>query len=964
MSSRLFFNTTLLVLALLSTLFAAPTGQISGVVVDKSTNNPLPGANVSIKGTSLGAATNIEGEYRIPRVPPGNYTLMVNYIGYEIAEIPVKIEVNRTTTVDVELIFEIVEGEEITITAQREGQAAAINQQVRANTIKNVVSSERIRELPDNNAAESVGRLPGVAIRRSGGEGERVNIRGLSPKFNSITVDGERIPATGQGRDLFSIKGSGPGSASTLTDDRSVDLSMMSSEALGGIEIFKALTPDKDADAIGGMVNFVTSKAREGLRLRVNLLGGYTGYHNSYNNLKANVTVSDRFLENRLGVLFSTAFHRADRSTDRQTADWIWQGKVVINGLTLNDITETRDRYNVNLNLDYDWGDHSSIMLTSMYNRSDREIINRRMRLSIRTNGGDYSSNWSKPSLYFHSHNLRGEHQTTFANIDWGINYISTHDGNDFSYGYGFQDPGIFQSTDFVEEEGPYAASNNATYDLDAYGGAPYGGGESFREDNNWSARINLKRSFSLSSDLGGFIKAGGKYRNKDRRYESSELIGRGTDFLNKYIADHPDLMVVRANDLAMSNFLDAYDPGDFFDGKHPFIVTLDHERPKEMFDQYRYIWRERVADGLGNYSADESISAGYLMTELNYQQRFTLLGGARYEHSNNDYTAIKRTDITEDYYDSTLVDIKGTFQDTTAGQSYEKWFPQIHLKIGILQDQFTGKGLDLRLAATKTISRPDYLMLSPKYHTSNTKSLIERGNTDLKPTLAWNYDVFLTAYSKLGLFTIGGFYKELEDVAFLFSRKARPDIDGVDDRYTVVDPQNSQQLTTVQGLELEVQTNFRWLPNPFDGIVLYGNYSIIESEAHYPWTFTKYNPETYKTEKIDSSRTNQLPGQANNIYNISLGYDKGRFSGRISYYYQTEILDWIGENEELDGWIDDYARIDLSASFVINKNLKLILNINNLNNRHDRSYQGINNLVNSESIYGTSAEFGIRYTM
>ena len=958
------FITLILLFSLQLTLSAAPTGQITGVVVDNSTNKPLPGANVLLRDTGLGAATNLEGEYRIPQVPPGTYTLVVTYIGYEVTEMPVTVQADRTTTTDVKLVFEVVEGEEVTITAQREGQAAAINQQVRANTIKNVVSSERIRELPDDNAAESVGRLPGVAVRRSGGEGQRVNIRGLSPKFNSITVDGERIPATGQGRDLFSIKGSGPGSASTLTDDRSVDLSMMSSEALGGIEVFKALTPDKDADAIGGSVNFVTSRAPVGLRARVNLLGGYTGYHDSYNNFKGNATVSNRFLDNKLGVLFSGACQRANRSADQQTVDWIWQGKVVINGLNLDDRTETRDRYNLNLNLDYDLGENSNIMLTSMYNRSDREIINRRVRLAIRTNNAQYSSNWRKPTIYFHSHNLRGDHRTPFADIDWGLNYIATYDENDFNYGYGFQDPGVFQSIDFVEEEGPFAASNNATYNLDAHGGAPYGGGQSARYDRNYSAQLNLKRPFTLNPSLAGFIKIGGKYRNKDRSFESSGLKGRGVDFLNRYIEDHPDVKVVRANDLAMSNFLDAYDPGEFFEGKHPFVATLDYEKPYNMFQQYRSIWREQIADGLGDYTADESITAGYAMAELNMWQRLTLLGGARYEQVNNDYQAIRRTDIVEDYYDETLADIKGTFSDTSASQSYGNWFPQAHLKIGILQDPLTSKGLDLRLATTKTVSRPDYLMLSPKYYISSNKSLVERGNTNLKPTLAWNYDIFLTAYSKLGLLTIGGFYKELEDVAFLYARKSRPEQDGVADNYTVVDPQNSSEITTVQGLEFEVQTNFHWLPNPFDGIVLYGNYSIIESEAHYPWTVVKFDPATFRTIRIDSSRTNQLPGQANSIFNISLGYDKGRFSGRISYYYQDEILDWIGENEELDGWIDEYARIDLSASFQVHKNVKLILNVNNLTNRHDLSYQGINKLVNSESIFGTQAEFGIRYTM
>ncbi|MBN2093484.1 TonB-dependent receptor [candidate division KSB1 bacterium] len=943
-------------------LMAATTGNISGKITDAATGEPLPGANVILKGTSLGSATNLQGEYRIVNVPPGRYTIIFSYIGYEKDEEEILVAVGQSIKKDMALKFEIVEGEVVIVSAQREGQMAAINQQLRSNTIVNVVSKERINELPDNNAAESVGRLPGIAVRRSGGEGTRVNIRGLSPKFNSITVDGEQIPATGQGRDLFSIKGSGPGSASTLTDDRSVDLSMMSSEALGGIEVFKALTPDKDADAIGGAVNFVTSKAPEGLRARLNLLGGYTGYHQSYNNLKVNATVSNRYLDNKLGVLFSGAFQRADRSADRQTVNWIWQGKVVINGLDLDDVQETRDRYNVNLNLDYNLGENSNISLTSMYNRSNREVMNRSMNLSIRTNNADYGSNWSKPAIYFYSTNLRGVHQTPLVEIDWGLNYIATFDENDFSYGYGFQDPGIFQSLNFVEEEGPAAASNNATYDLDAWGGVPHGGGQSAREDKNWSGVLNLKRPFTITSTISGYIKAGGKIRSKDRNYESSGLKVRGTDFLNRYIADHPEIKVVRVNDLAMSNFLGAYNPGDFFDGQHPFIVTLDAKRPSDMFNAYRSMWREQVADGMGNYTARENISSGYLMGELSYLQRITLLGGARYERTKNDYKAIWRTDIIEDFYDETVADLQGSFRDTTSIHTVSAWYPQVHLKIGILQNTERGRGLDLRIATTKTLSRPDYLMLSPKYYISATKSLIERGNPKLKFTTAWNYDLFLTGYSRLGLITIGGFYKELEDVAFLYSRKARPAIDGVADRYTIVDPQNSKDLTKVKGLEFELQTNFKWLPSPFDGIVLYGNYSMIRSEAHYPWTYVKYDPKTYKTIRIDSTRTNQLPGQANNIFNISLGYDKGRFSGRISYYQQDKILDWIGENEELDGWIDEYDRIDLSASFIVTQKIKLILNVNNLNNRHDRSFQGINNLVNSESIFGTQAEFGIRY--
>lgn len=218
---------------------------ISGRIVDAATGDPVPGANVVLEGTAIGASTNLEGRYLITKVPPGHYTLKVTYIGYKTATLKVNLLINRTLTADVKLLYDVLEGETVVITAQAEGQVAAINQQLRSNTIKNIVSAERIMELPDANAAESVGRLPGISIQRSGGEGNRVVIRGLSPTYNTIMIGGIKVPAT----DL---------------DDRSVNLSMISPEILAGIEVTKALTPDMDADAFGGTVNFTLANAPSG----------------------------------------------------------------------------------------------------------------------------------------------------------------------------------------------------------------------------------------------------------------------------------------------------------------------------------------------------------------------------------------------------------------------------------------------------------------------------------------------------------------------------------------------------------------------------------------------------------------------------------------------------------------------------------------------------------------------------
>ena len=213
----------LLVLALgFNTAQAQNSGRITGTITDANTGEPLIGAHVMIEGTSLGTATSAEGEYTIRQVRPGDHVLVIGYIGYEEREIPVTVTAGETVELDITLVSVAVEGEEVNITAQAAGQRAAINEQLSSNTIENVVSAARIREVPDANAAESIGRLSGVSVVRSGGEGQKVAIRGMSPQYNVIQVNGVRMQSTDR-------------------NNRSVDLNMIAPNVLSGISVTKAL---------------------------------------------------------------------------------------------------------------------------------------------------------------------------------------------------------------------------------------------------------------------------------------------------------------------------------------------------------------------------------------------------------------------------------------------------------------------------------------------------------------------------------------------------------------------------------------------------------------------------------------------------------------------------------------------------------------------------------------------------
>ena len=140
----------------------AQTSSINGTVIDSVNNNVLIGANVVIQGTSLGVATDNEGKYSISNINPGTYIIKVSYIGYETSSKEIDISGDGENEINFNLKFTSVEGKTVIVTAQARGQMDAINKQLKAKSIKNIVSSDRIQELPESNAAEAVARIPGI----------------------------------------------------------------------------------------------------------------------------------------------------------------------------------------------------------------------------------------------------------------------------------------------------------------------------------------------------------------------------------------------------------------------------------------------------------------------------------------------------------------------------------------------------------------------------------------------------------------------------------------------------------------------------------------------------------------------------------------------------------------------------------------------------------------------------------
>ncbi len=944
---------TLLVLAFLfvSFSFGQRNGLITGQLTDASNGEPLAFANVTLKGTSIGTVTDEDGFFTLNGIPPKDYTVVMSYVGYQSVEKEVTVTAGETTDIgENQLNIASIMGEEVVVTAQLRGQAYAINKQVKSNNIVNVVSKERIQEVPDANAAESLSRLPGITLARSGGEGSQVTVRGVSPRFNSITVNGQTMP-------------------SANPNDRSVNLSMISSDLLDGIEVYKALTPDMDADAVGGSVNLVTRTANSGFQGRVQLESGYHTLINDLGTYRGNITLGNRFFDDKLGIIAGGNFHRVDRNTDFYDGQIEPKaGTTTFTGRSadFNNRIETRDRYGVSATLDYRFK-KGEIVLDHVYSATSRDVITRGKYARPSISVIEFSLNQFENYSDLNSTNLRGEFEL-FNYLDLSFNFGRSATTNETPEVYGVlsgMESGLLAEAENVLplEMFKYTTEH---YGLDQFFGRP-GAGKSYNylEDINYTGQVDLSMPFNFGSWVSGNVKFGGKVRQKYRdrvveNYWPNDGAALEYAFRREfpYYADRRD----PSGEYPMELFIDpdyaGYDSPFRDHNDIPFV--FDPEKVREIEHallKYDTLFSRTTDDFFQEYQALERITAGYVMADIKLGSRITFIPGFRYENTFLDFAGTEGTQRSNEPF-------RMLRNDTSATSSTGEFLPMVHFKYEFID------GFALRLAATKTLSRPNFLNLSPfSQKTLGNQKRIKYGSVNLAIPTAWNYDAMFSWFSKYGLISVGAFYKEIYDidinVRFIdWSGTNDPDDPEYNEYrgWVVNGPMSSEETTTIYGGEMEIQTNFRFLPKPFDGIVLSGNLTLMESETYYPFFYVEYPAPDFQPVTSDSSRLNSTIGQADFIANMTVGYEKGGFSGRISMNYQGSRLRTSGNSPFYDEYDDEYIRWDAALSYKINVNWQVLANLVNLTNATERRYVYLPENTSRIEQYGRRFTLGLRY--
>ena len=169
----------LMIMAISCPLWSGTTGKIAGTVIDEQNGEPLAGANVVVQGTEWGAAANLNGQFTILHLPPGLYNLKISVMGYATTTVTeVRVDIDQTARVDVALNMVAVEGQAVTIVAERN----IIKPDVASSVV--AVTAQEVTELPISNISGVIRLQAGVTMDNG------ITIRGGSSAEALVQMDG------------------------------------------------------------------------------------------------------------------------------------------------------------------------------------------------------------------------------------------------------------------------------------------------------------------------------------------------------------------------------------------------------------------------------------------------------------------------------------------------------------------------------------------------------------------------------------------------------------------------------------------------------------------------------------------------------------------------------------------------------------------------------------------------------
>ena len=857
------------------------------------------------------------------------------------------------------------------------------------------ITAEDIGAFPDQNLAESLQRISGVAIDRKSGEGAFVSVRGLGPQFVQTTIGG-RVSASNV------APGSHDGRGNSNPKSRAVGFHGFQSGLVHAVEIHKSPRADHVEGGLGGFVDIQPRKPFD-LGERHIALSLDTTVNQLANDTAPGVfALFSDMLTERVGFMVSAQWdNRVFRSDQLHQNGYVRDPRTaVINGVEigtgyypnhLNAVLHTtdRDRLNISSSLQFRLSDRVDLTFDTLYasNVADEVEYLQSFRVSqghARLTDATITDDNGTGIFTMISTSGAGafiQHATeTVDNVaaNYGANLeIQATDKLALNFDVAVSDTEVpIQNRDALMRN----TSTQMTYRQNGPGGVPSMTSTSPLTDvNHWSV---VKHSIQehLVDDVNTQFRADATYRfeegwldtaqvgvrayrqeRRDRaRYLNSRaFIGRpitefggglafpaDSDFLDGLGAEFPSPILLPNFDALQETFLSRADeirdhPGGFNTGTGK---SLDEYTSGRYAEDINHEDEGNALYGMITFSGD-----------LNGTPYSGNLGVRYVDNSTGSEGQIVQP-LTIDYSDPTVPDLILSMPEfLNVDHAYSEVLPSLNLRFDPRDD------VVVRVALAKVFSRPAYRELNPNAGVQPNNRTMSGGNGQLDPTVGVQFDLALEWYfadysiASLGVFTkkIEGFIQnDIELVPFS----------------DVIDPDTNQPLvleafrplntgeSSLVGLELAFQRTMEGLlPAPFDGLGVIANYTYINSGSDF--------------ESAKTMASYSIPGLSENPINFTVFYEKGPWTGRVAYNFRDDFLDNIGVAWAPHPYfVKPYEQFDASFGYAPNEQLSFALEAINLTDEsvyyYNRVGSGLEDHFSSAINAGRRFQFGVRYKL
>lgn len=806
--------------------------------------------------------------------------------------------------------------EEIVISSPiRDSQAAAIEAKRQAFNVKDIISSDAIGRFPDQNLADSLGRLPGIAIERDQGQARFINFRGSPFRWTSIAFDGIDVLGAENGRiprfDSF---------PSVITSS---------------VEANKAITPDMPGEAVAGFVNIQTFSPfdREGFSLS---LEGGMGEQNLGNGDVEKLNGRLSYSNDQFGVVVYASNNSREQITDNREYNLEQSPSgLIVNELDFRNYAITREDNAYGGSLEFRPSESSRFFVSTLFS----EFIDDEQRnqfvfeffdednpgfgiagLPLQPNAGyqpvvlasrllqngEYSNSTATTTL-------GADFEVAGWRIEGRLNYTETTNDTNLPIprSVGGAIAASYDVTDIrdpivnlfeVGTQNPISV-NDIEYALDLAILVNFG-----LDTEATKIKFDAERDLQMFG-TDSVVKLG--FAIDQRKADGGSLIGFG-GFPSDVSID--SFLTADSWETDFTNSIDGryYDNGGLVSAWEASVGGFD-----SPFDPDTIV------------ALDEEIIAAYAMFshQLNWGN---FVWGARIETT--DYTSA------------------GPDLGIAVSDTFTNFLPSAHLNLDLRED------LVLRFSASTGLSRPTYTEWRASAVVSPTDRTAVGGNPNLESEEAWGLDASLEYYfAPSSLLSAAAFHRSVDNVIYA-------DVVNIDGGiYNPADAGTNYRLTgfangrdgELNGLEINfIGQAADLLPSPFDGFGVSANFTFLDSEF-----------STLGGAKFS------LPGTSDSIYNASFFYEKYGFSARVNYMYRDAWLSTTEADGLAEFW-DEQERVDLSLRYILPESLTggsqvtLFANVNNLTEEEDLRFLGTSATPNQFEGFGRFYVLGARFDL